>query len=147
MLRSQRSCRQLLVPAAMMLCLLLLIGGCSKKPVTLTGKLVLPPNIKLHDTDNVQINFAPVEVGEPNAGAAFTKSDMSFVCKNITPGKYKVSVMLSIYKGTPDSEKREYEFKMFNKTHSQDMNLNFEVTSDPEQSVTIDLVNGKVKKN
>jgi hypothetical protein len=148
MLSPQRSCWRLLLPAATGLFLILLVGGCGKKnPVTVSGKLVLPPTIKLADTDSVQINFTPVDAGDDQpAGATFNKPDMSFVCKNITPGKYKVSVLLSVYKGTPDSEKRDYEYKVFNKSHTEKMNLTFDVTSDAEQKITIDLANGKVQK-
>jgi hypothetical protein len=145
MVRPQRSCWRLLLPAVTALCFILLMGGCGgKKPVTLTGKLVLPSTIKLADNDNVTINFTPVDAEDQPAGAKFNNADMSFVCKNITPGKYKVSVQLSVYKGTPDSEKRDFEYKVFNKQHTEKMNLTFGVTSDAEQKITIDLANGKV---
>jgi hypothetical protein len=145
MLRPQRSCWRLLLPAATVLFLILLVGGCgTKKQVTLTGKLILPPNIKLAEKEMVQITFTPVDEGEKPVGAQFTNSDMSFICKNIVPGKYKVSVSLGFYKGMPDMEKREYEFKQFNKSHTEKMNLTFDVISDAEQKITIDLANGKV---
>ena len=132
---------------AFLLSCLVTTAGCGKSAVTVTGKLVPPPGVKLVETDAVTVQFAPEDGKGPSVFAQVTPADGTFVTKEILPGKYKVAVQIQAYQGMPESEKRGAAFEPVNKTFSeQTTKATYEVTSDPQQSITIDLAKGSVTK-
>jgi len=129
-------------------------GGGGGKAVNLKGKVVMPANMKLLDTDEVQITFTP----EGSAGKAATATakapSLTFeptgatMKKGMAPGKYKVGVSVTPYMGAPESQGRAQFFEdTINKAYSPgSTNMTYEVTSDLDQSITIDLTKGTVTK-
>jgi len=60
-------------------CGFLVLTGCGgKKAVVVKGKYVLPPDVKLNETDSVQINFVPEDPSGKGAGAVTTTKDSTF---------------------------------------------------------------------
>lgn len=148
-----RTRRFLPLLTAAFVCLLASSGCGGKKVVNVTGKLILPPGIKLDKTDIVQLSFVP-EDSKATAGAVKpTPPDLSFVVKDsagkgIVAGKYKVTVKFDAYPGMADSQKRNEIFKQINQNYTLlKSKLTYEVTQDPEQAVTVDLTKGTVTKN
>ncbi len=134
---------------------LLFLAGCSSGPKTvkLTGTVVLPPGLTLGKDDGGQITFVPETEGLPAAAAVFKADNLSFTPntaeKNgIVPGKYKIAVSIEIYPGTKGSEqRRQWLDAQYNKNFDQNnTKLTYEVTNEPEQSITIDLGKGTVTK-
>jgi len=125
---------------------LLTLSGCttSSKTVVVDGKVVLPPKIKLAETDSITITFARED--DPSApGGAATASPTTLTFEaNIRPGKYKVSVRVQTYAGMKDSQQRERELTQ---QMASAPTMSYEVTGDAKQSITIDLVKGTVTKN
>jgi predicted small lipoprotein YifL len=140
------------VLAFLALCLLVL-PGCGKSGAVIKGTLILPPNVKLNDTDSVTISFVPEDMKGQAYPAAFSISENSFVAegprkKGIPAGKYKIVLELHPYRGSPDSASRASFFDQFNQYYNAgSTKLTYEVTSDSTQSITIDLVQGTVTKN
>jgi len=124
---------------------LLTLSGCtSAKTVTVDGKVVLPPKVKLAETDSITITFARED--DPSAGggsATASPPGLTFETA-IHPGKYKVSVRVQAYAGMKDSQKRERELTQ---QMASAPTMSYEVTGDAKQSITIDLVKGTVTKN
>src|SRR5262245_15945875 len=87
-----------------------LLAGCgsSAKPVTVTGKLVLPKQVKLAETDSVIVTFTPEEATKPGGTGTVNPKDLTFTA-SVPPGKYKVSVTFQPYAGEKDSAQRERE--------------------------------------
>jgi len=138
---------RLLVGAGLVV--VLVLSGCgSVKPVKVSGKLVLPAGVKLVDTDSVMVYFTPEN--DPTAtGGAATVNPTSLTFETTVPaGKYKVGVTAQAYPGMKESPQREKElsqrFGTFGVTTTA---LHYEVTKDANQSITIDLPQGMVKKN
>ena len=65
----------------------------------------------------------------------------------LPPGKYKITVEAAPYSSGPDADQRRAVWnamnKLYNTTNSK---LDYEVTTDPTQTITIDLVKGTVTK-
>jgi hypothetical protein len=147
-----RTRRFLPILTSALICLLALSGCGGKKAVTVKGKLVLPSNIKLDKTDVIQISFVPEDAKDTTRSAKPSPTDLSFVVQNasgkgLVPGKYKVTAKIDVYPG-PDNKKREETFKQINQSYNLlKSKLIYEVTSDPEQTVTVDLTKGTVTKN
>lgn len=139
-------CKQLLGVCA----IVALIGGCSgQSPVTVNGKLTLPPKTTLKETDSVQVSFAPV--GKETGGSATDADPKSLTFKlenSLKPGKYKVAVTIQPYGGEPGNEGRMRQFEMgINaKFGVENTPLSIEIGSEPEQSIVIDLEKGNVTK-
>lgn len=128
------------------LCLLGL-AGCGAGGGTIKGTLVLPPNVKLEESDNVQVAFNPESGKDSPPPAIFTLSTMSFESKRVLPGTYKVSVMLQPYQGSPDAAKRKPLLDSLNDKYGPgNTKLTYQATNEGQQSVTIDLVKGTVTK-
>jgi hypothetical protein len=135
---------------AALICLVGPVGCGGKKGSTVNGKLVLPPNLQVDKTDTGDVRLIPEtrdKSGKGGATANFNGSDLTFTLKDVAPGKYKVGVTLTPYPGKENKE-RDATFKKIN--HQYDVEggskLTYEVTSDSEQSITIDLVAGTVTK-
>lgn len=151
MLRMRRS-SCLLVSA---FCLLLLAGcGGGKKSVEVKGKLVLPPTLKLADTDLVKIALVPEELSSMASGAQVSNSDLTFSTREgkkqggTAPGKYKVTIQMGAYRGSAGSQERDVVFTKFNKFYDATKTpLKVEIGEELEQSITIDLVKNTVTKN
>src|SRR4051794_18198530 len=125
---------------------LLTLSGCtsSSKTVTVDGKVVLPPKIKVAETDSITVTFAREDdATAPGASATASPTALTFEA-NVRPGKYKVSVRVQAYAGMKDSQQRERELTQ---QMASAPNMSYEVTGDARQSITIDLVKGTVTKN
>jgi len=131
---------------AFSVCLLVLAGCGGKKPVTVKGNVLLPKwrDVKLADQDFVQVRFVPEAKGVAATGAKASLTDGSFTAK-VPPGKYQVSVQVTLYSGTISET-----LKAFNKAYGSlpANTLSYEVVEEPEQTIMIDLSTppGKVTK-
>lgn len=127
---------------------LLSLGGCGgQKPIKLSGKLKLPPNVNLVETDSVQITFSKEGGDKGGTVATVNVKDMSFEMKDIVPGKYKIGVSITPYAGEKGSEKRASAFDALNKAFAPTAtSLSFEVAQDSAQSIVIDMAAGSVTK-
>jgi hypothetical protein len=131
------------VTAALALAVLSGCGG-SKKTVTVSGKVVMP-KVKLMDTDSITVTFTPEDnPTAPGGTSSVSPKDLAFSV-NVAPGKYKVAVTVQGYPGEKGSDKRDSEFaNYFGKYGTGVTPLRYEVTSDPNQSITIDLAKGAI---
>jgi len=128
--------------------LVALTAGCSEKSSTINGKLVLPAGVKLEQQDSVVVSFVPDPPAEGKNGATapVNAADLTFAAKGVAPGKYKVSVIVTPYPG-PDSAKRTQALQpITDRFNAQNTKLRYDVTSDSQQSITIDLAKDKVDK-
>jgi hypothetical protein len=126
------------------------VGCGSKKGVTVKGKVVLPPNVKLDKEDSINLRFVPTKrdkTGKSGTGGSVSPSDLTFTIKDVEPGSYKIGATFSAYPGK-DNKEREKSFMRLNKEFDpeESSKLTFEVTSDPEQSIVVDFVAGTVSK-
>jgi hypothetical protein len=130
---------------------LLALAGCGQHGATVKGTVVLPPQVKLEENDSLIVILVP-EGENSVASPSPVKPDLSFVSmgptgKGVPPGKYKITVSLTPYMGSPEAEKRKPSLDPINKQYdSAHTKLSYEVTSDPQQSITIDLAKGTVTK-
>jgi hypothetical protein len=132
------------VVAACGLALLTLSGCTSAKTVTVDGKVVLPPKVKVSETDSITVAFTREDdATAPGGTATASPTGLTFEA-NVPPGKYKISVRVQAYAGMKDSQKRERELAQ---QMASAPTLSYEVTGDARQSITIDLVKGTVTKN
>jgi len=136
-------------PFAVVFLTLVFATGCSgPKPINLQGKVVLPNTIKLVETDSVEFRFVPDTDKGKAATATLKVSDMTFSTPEIVPGKYKIAVQITPYAGMPGNDKRARDFQSFNRDHeAEKTKLSTEVSAEPTQSVTVDLVKSTVTKN
>ncbi len=127
---------------------ILAIPGCGKRYITVSGTVELPKDVKLAETDLVQITFVPDAKGEKSGFAVFNTSDKTFVCKDVLPGgKYKIAAKVEPAMGQADSAKRAPEFAAFNKTfEAASTKLVYQATEDSSQSIAIDFVKSTVSK-
>lgn len=129
--------RLLTIPAVMGL---VLVAGCGARTVSVSGTLLVPSNVKVESKDSVNISFVPEGEGKAASGVLDETDKTKFVAKDIVPGKYKVVVMISPYMGEKDSAKRQGAFLNLNKRFSREETpLKYEVTADPQQSITVNL--------
>ena len=130
------------------LCLLVLVGCGGKKPVTVKGTIELPKtlNVKLAEQDVIKVGFEPETKGQEGVGATASATSRSFTAQ-VPPGKYKISVSITPYPGSEGSEKRKEQLSMLNRAFSpSNTKMTYDVTADHEQTITIDLSTGTVKK-
>jgi hypothetical protein len=129
-------------------CLLGALGcGSGPAPVTLRGTIVLPANISLEDSDSGTISFMPATQANKSAAVTLSGKSLSFVSKSITPGKYTIVASFQPYPGKEGSQKRSDLFKPLNKGFDmKNSKLTLEVSTEPEQSIVINLDKGTVNK-
>lgn len=130
------------------LCLFTL-AGCdgSGSRRTVSGKVILPPGMKLADNDSVTIAFIP-EAKDVKTPIVDVAKDLTFKTNDTVPGKYKITFAAQAYAGEKGFEQRSAAFERVNKNFSAETTkLSYEVTQDPQQSITIDLAKGTVTKN
>lgn len=132
--------------AAASLALVLVLGCGGGKTVTVSGKLVLPPKVKLAETDSIAVTFAPEDKDGKSASATVSPKDLTFNAQ-VPPGKYKIGVTVQPYAGTKDAEARTKEINaVIGSFDAAATALRYEVTAESTQSVTIDLAKGTVSK-
>ncbi len=133
---------------------LLIAAGCGPGRATISGTLVLPNTVQLSDSDSVEIIFHPdpPEAGAMPASATVKNADKTFTVKtadgkNIPPGKYKVTVRILPYPGGPDDREVQLD-NAVNSYYGAEAatKLEYEVTGDSTQKITIDLAQGKITK-
>ncbi|MCI0465270.1 MAG: carboxypeptidase-like regulatory domain-containing protein [Gemmataceae bacterium] len=110
----------------------------------------MPDNVKLTDKDSATVGLVPVDkTAKGSTSGPISPGDGSFTLKDVPPGKYNVTVSLQGYPGDKDSAKRDQLFAPLNKAYGAagKKQLSYDVTSDPNQSITIDLKNGSVTKS
>jgi hypothetical protein len=126
---------------------LLCTTGCSEKKVSLSGKLVLPASVKLDATDTVNIVFIPEGENGVSASGAWNAADRTFTVKDAVPGKYKITVRGTPYMGEKGADKRMTVFDSINKANdAANTKLRYEITAEPQQSLTVDVDKGTVTK-
>ncbi len=87
------------------------------------------------------VAFAAESEAGKGAVGVFSNSDNTFTVKGITPGRYKVTVVVSPYS---NDKKRTPLFEPLNlKYGPKESNLRCDVTADANQAVTIDLSTDK----
>ena len=144
-MRAFRHSYLFLAPLVLGLCALAGCGG-SAKPVTVTGTVKVPANIKLVDTDSINVVFLPAEAGAANASANCNAKDGSFTA-SVPPGKYKITISIVPYAGMPDSQKRHREMENFlQKFDEHTTPLNVEIGTESTQTITIDMEKKTVTK-
>src|SRR5439155_23373531 len=131
-----------------LICLVGSVGCSGKKGIVVKGKVVLPAGVQLDKNDSVSVRIVPEskdKSGKGGASAGVNVSDLTFTLKDVAPGKYKAGATFSTYGST---KQHEAEFKKLNEKYDPEGSspLTYEVTSDSEQSITIDLAAGKVTK-
>ncbi len=125
-----------------------IVGCSSKRAVPISGTLVLPAGVKVVDNDTINVGFVAQQQGDEGSAASASPTDLTFKAKQTVPGKYKVTVSITPYPGEKNSEARAAQFEALNKKYAPASTpLNYEVTSDPDQSITIDLGAGTVTKS
>jgi len=147
--------RRLLAVAAFLIFVLSTGCGGPGKGTPLSGKLVLPKDMKLQKDDSVNITFVP-DGGDVTRAATckFNADDLSFVADTsettgVLPGKYKITVSIIPYQGTLGSEARVRQIndginKQFDETMTK---LSYEVTAGGAKTITIDLAKSTITKN
>lgn len=131
---------------------LLAAGGCGPGRAAISGTLVPPNTVQLSDSDSVEIIFHPEEAGAMPGTATVKNGDKTFTVKtadgkNLPVGKYKVTVRILPYPGGPDD--REVQLDNAVNTYygtETATKLEYEVTGDSTQKITIDLGQGKITK-
>jgi hypothetical protein len=110
-----------------------------------TGTLIFPPGFTVKPEDGLSLGFEPEAEGGKPVGAVVNPADLSFVAKEVLPGKYTLTVFVTPYSNQAGN--RAMAIKEFNDAHSKaPTKLTCEVTSDPDQSFTVDIAKGKVTK-
>lgn len=128
---------------------ILLVGCDSSTPGVSVKVSVASQKVKLEDTDNIEVVFTPEGKGEPAGAAGSFKTQPLTATRGtapgVVPGKYKLTVKVTPYAGmAPQRDQVMAEFnKRFDATNSK---LNYEVTADKEQAVSIDLDANTVTK-
>ncbi len=142
-MRQPLPARLLFVLCAAALC----AAGCGTPTVSVSGKLVLPPNVKLAESDSVGINFRPENPAHTASVGIFNAADQTFVANNLAPGKYKIGVQITPYAGQQGNDKRAAALAPLNQNFNiSATKLTYDVTSESKQSITIDLAKGTVTK-
>jgi hypothetical protein len=134
---------------------LFLAAGCGpSKGAPVTGKVVLPANLKPADEDSVEVSFFPDDGKNKRGATAMAKPPgLTFTAnssetKGVLPGKYKIAVKVTPYMGSPGSQDRKLKFDdAINKAYdATSTKLTYEVAPGA-QSITIDLTKGTVTKD
>jgi hypothetical protein len=121
--------------------------GGGSAPVTVSGKIVLLPNTKYAETDVVVLTFVPTAADGKGGGAADVSKDLSFTAR-VVPGNYKIAFSIAPYAGSKDEEKRAEAFsKRYEGLSAAKTTITYEVTSDSNQNITVDLAQGKATRN
>lgn len=125
-------------------------GEIAGKVVNVSGKVILPSQIKLEDQDSIELRFAAESFDGPGKGAATSVSakDLSFSATNVPSGKYKIVIKVQPYAGTPGSNKRMLQLEPFNKANDlYQTKLTVEIGSQDVKEMVIDLDKKSVKVN
>jgi hypothetical protein len=124
---------------------LVFFAGCSERTASISGKVVLPSQVKLDENDAVAIIFHPENDTGLVPNGIFSKTDNTFVAKDVPPGKYKISVMITAYPGKNADQHNAVLNKYINDPYGREATkLHCEITADSSQSVTIDAIKGTV---
>lgn len=128
----------------------LALAGCGGPTGSNVSVTVVSPKMKLEETDNIAVTFTPDGSGEP-ATATGSFKELPLVASRsnkpgVIPGKYKLTVVITPYAGMAKADRVQY-IKDFNKGFDASASkLTYEVTADPNQSITIDLGANTVTK-
>jgi len=138
---------------------LLLATGCGPgKGAPVSGKVVLPGNLKLVDTanmeDEVEVTFIPDDPKVKRGATAKAKPPgLTFTANTsettgVLPGHYKIAIKITPYGGAPGSQDRKQRFDdVINKAFdASTTKLSYDVVAGA-QTITIDLTKGTVTKD
>ena len=139
------------------LAVLFVSTGCGGpgKGTPVSGKVVLPKDLKIQKDDSVSITFVPDGTDVKRAATSkFNADDLTFVADTsettgVLPGKYKITFAITPYPGTPGSEARVRQINdginsQFNESRTK---LSYEVTAGGPNTITIDLGKGTVTRD
>jgi hypothetical protein len=127
------------------------LAGC-RGGSTVSGTITFPKNVQPTDSEPVQIGFVPEVKGQKGSVALFSRADNTFVCRDLPPGKYKISVNITTgpvgkVDKKSDAPKHHADVTQLNKTFDPGTTkLTYEVTSEGSQSIAIDLEKKTVTK-
>jgi hypothetical protein len=124
---------------------LVFLAGCSERTASVSGKLLLPSQVKLDENDAVSIVFNPEKDTGLAPNGIFSTTDNTFVAKDVPPGKYKISLRITAYPGKNADKHNALLNKYINDPYGREATkLHCEITADSNQSVTIDAIKGTV---
>jgi hypothetical protein len=134
-----------------LVCLLSIAGCGSKRGSVVTGKLVLPDGLKLTSNDSGSVALMPEQdsakpSGTKAPGGTINPNDLSFTINDAPPGDYKVVVTLTPYPGQADPKHAKSLKNLSDRYSIESSKMTYKVTSDSEQKITVNLVEGKVTK-
>jgi hypothetical protein len=121
---------------------LLFVAGCSRG-VSVSGSVQLPEKMKLGDKDTLQILFVPAAKGQKTCSSQYSAESHTFVCNELTPGKYKIVVQVAPGPGTPTNQKDVIAFN--GKFDPAKTKLKYDVTGSGD-SIALDLAKETVTK-
>jgi len=128
--------------------------GCgAPKGTAVTGKVIVPSQLKFGEGDQVEVTFVPEDSKKPGASGVAKPPDFTFTAATpqtvgVLPGKYKIAVRIAPYLGAPGSEGRTAAFEKVNENFNViRTKLTYEVTAGAPHDLTIDLTKGTVTKN
>jgi len=130
------------------------LAGCggAAKGNNVKATVVPPSTMKLEDTDEIAIAFVPTDGSASAAGSGNFKSQPIAITRTapgttgVVPGKYKITVKITPYAGMGKSD-RTQKLEDFSKAYNAEATkLTYEVTGEPEQSISINLENSTVTK-
>jgi len=129
---------------------LLVSAGCGPgKGTPVSGKVVPPAGVKLADEDQIEINFVPDDPKvKRGAGGTAKPPGLTFTVAmsegpGMLPGKYKVTVRITPYAGSPGFQERKQRLddllnKKFGEVGTTPLSFEVPASKDPV-TVTIDL--------
>jgi len=125
----------------------LVLSGCGTKTKTVpvNGKVILPSQLKLADTDSLQIQFISDEGRPDGAIGDISVKDLTF-STNVPVGKYKVAVKAQPYPGDKNSDQHGKELNnSVGKYNASSTSLRYDVT-EGSHTITVDLAKGTITK-
>ena len=129
---------------ATLVCLVSSVGCGSKKGTPLTGKVLLPDKVKLDTNDTATVRFVSDQKGGPGAVGKVNPSDLTFTVE-VPPGSYKVGAEFVPYPGGKANDAHHKALKnLSERFDAENSKMTYTVTSDSNQTITVNLKEGKV---
>lgn len=128
-----------------------LLCGCDSAPTGSAVKVtVASQKLKLEETDSVEVIFTPQGTGTPATANGSVKDQPLAAGRGETPGvlpgKYTLSVRITPYAGMATPQRVDAITESLKQFEPNKSTLTYEVTSEKEQAITVDLDANAVKK-